>query len=100
MRNIIRDMYNAYINMIEEGLHSRLRLFTFRNVDSFFLGREELENEHTQRLIPISGNFLLTFYFSVKRKIHHHYQDCTLRGDECVRCTVYQCYYAFMFITS
>ena len=45
MRNIIRDMYSNYINTIEEGLHNRLRMFTFRNVDSFFLQREELPNE-------------------------------------------------------
>ena len=45
MRNIIRDMYSNYLNTIEEGLHNRLRMFTFRNIDSFFLGREELENE-------------------------------------------------------
>ena len=44
MRNIIRDMYTRYINTIEEGLHNRLRAFTFRNVDSFFLERSELEN--------------------------------------------------------
>ena len=45
MRHIIRDMYTNYCRTIEEGLHSRLRMFTFRNVDSFFLQRDRLPNE-------------------------------------------------------
>ena len=44
MRHIIREMYTNYCTTIEEGLHNRLRSFTFRNIDSFFLQRGELPN--------------------------------------------------------
>ena len=45
MRNVIRDMYEKYVVTVENGLHTRLRAFTFRNVDSFFLERSQLEND-------------------------------------------------------
>ena len=49
---IIKDMYKTYSEAVEKGLQNRLRLFSFRNVDSIFLDPVEMDN---------NGNIFLGF---------------------------------------
>ena len=44
MMRIIKDMYKTYSEAVEKGLRNRLRLFSFRNVDSIFLDPVEMDN--------------------------------------------------------
>ena len=52
MMRIIKDMYKTYSEAVEKGLRNRLRLFSFRNVDSIFLDPVEMDN---------NGNIFLGF---------------------------------------